>query len=111
MAKETRTIVGYVLLGIGIFLILKGLYGVYAVFTGAALPPSLFTIADVVLSLSGGSGSLRLLEGAQATKMADMATWYILMFFFVTAGSKVAGIGAQLVRQIQVTVKSQGEAL
>jgi len=111
MPKETREILGYVLVGIGVLLILKGLYSVYAVFTGAAVAPSVFSIGDVVLSIPGGAGSLQLLEGAQATKIADMAAWYILMFFFVTAGGKVAGIGAQLVRRIQVTVKTAGETL
>ena len=82
---------------------------IYNVFTGVMAPPALFTLKDIVVSvpMQGGMGrvSMELVSGANASKFLNMGIWYMLMGFVASAGSRVANLGVQLLREIKVVVK------
>jgi len=80
----------------------------FVVFTGASAPPSLFNLSDVTFSIpqpEGASETMQILSGQDMNRMAAMGTWYMLMFFIVYAGGKVASLGVNLLKEIKVEVK------
>ncbi len=107
---KTEEIIGYVLLGAGLIFILLAAYNVYTIFTGVSAPPEVFKMKSIVLNVNnnaGGTNSVELVSGKVASKFMDMSVWYILMFFLVQAGSKIASLGIQMVKKIKVIVKSK----
>ena len=108
LIRKERTL-GLYLLGIGLTLMLIAISCVYAIYTGKANPPGLFKVDSVTISVPTGTGTstkpIELLKGEQASKFINMAIWYILMLFILSAGGKVAGLGVQLLIPIKVVVK------
>jgi hypothetical protein len=109
MAIKTERMTGFILLGVGLLLIFIAVNCVYTIFSGAATPPELFKIDSITISVPTGTDTstkpMELLKGEQASKFINMAVWYILMLFILSAGSKIAGLGVQLLREIKVVVK------
>jgi len=76
----------------------------WVVFTGGSPPPKLFNFSDV--SIPGAQGqNVILMSGQELSNLADLAFWYILMFFIVWAGGKIASLGVDLLREIRVEIK------
>ncbi len=108
MRFKDEKVVGYILLAVGVLMIFFSVYSMFVVFTGASAPPSLFNFSDVSLSVpqpEGGSETMQIVSGQDMNRMADMGTWYMLMFFVVYAGGKVASLGVNLLKEIRVEVK------
>jgi len=109
---KRNVIIGYSLISAGLVLIGLSVFFMYSVFTDSAEPPSLFSIDDVKIrvpsSESGGeTAEIVLISGNQASKMANMMFWSILMFFVASAGTRISGVGTKLVREIKVEVKRE----
>jgi len=104
MKWRDEKIVGYVLLAVGVVVIFFSIYQMWVVFTGGSPPPKLFNFSDV--SIPGAQGqNVILMSGQELSNLADLAFWYILMFFIVWAGGKIASLGVDLLREIRVEIK------
>jgi peptidoglycan biosynthesis protein MviN/MurJ (putative lipid II flippase) len=101
---KDEKIVGYILLTIGIILIFFSIYQMMNVFTGASPPPSLFNFSDIHFPGPEGS-SILMVSGKELNKLAAMAFWYMLMFFIMWAGGKIASLGVNLIKEIRVEMK------
>lgn len=101
--KDEKT-VGYILLTIGIIFIFFSIYEMMNVFTGASPPPSLFNFSDIYFPGPEGS-SVLMISGREMNKLVAMTFWYILMFFIMFAGGKIASLGVNLIREIRVEIK------
>ena len=111
MDVTTDKIIGYVLLVVGLILIIFAAYSMLDVFIGTREPPSILKINSITISVPVGLGAppekIELLSGTDVSKIANLGLWYILMFFFASIGSKIGGLGVQLIREIKVVVKGQ----
>lgn len=104
MKLKGEKIVGYVLLAVGVVVIFFSIYQMWVVFTGGSPAPKLFNFSDV--SIPGAQGqNVLLMSGQELNKLADLAFWYILMFFILWAGGKIASLGVDLLREIRVEIK------
>jgi hypothetical protein len=106
---KSEKVLGYFLLAAGLVLIIFSLRAAYGVLSATAFPAQIFKINSIVLSVPAQAGnpsvSVELLSGETASKFADLTLWYMLMFFFVSGGAKIAALGIQLLKEIKVSVK------
>ncbi|MDD5347120.1 MAG: hypothetical protein PHT59_00750 [Candidatus Omnitrophica bacterium] len=107
MDAKTDKIIGYALLGVGLVLIVIAAHNVYSVFTGVSAPPEVLRFGNIMMVLPNNQGTAELVTGEVLNKFGNLMLWYIFMFFLVTAGNKIAGLGITLAREIKVTVKSK----
>ncbi|MFQ5871364.1 MAG: hypothetical protein ACE5IB_04310 [Candidatus Geothermarchaeales archaeon] len=101
-------VVGYVVLSVGLGMVFSSVFLLFSVFTGASDPPRLFEFSDVSFPIpqpEGGSETVEILSGEDASRMAAMGFWYMLMFFVMLAGGRVASSGVNLIREIRVELK------
>jgi hypothetical protein len=106
---KDEKIVGYVLLAIGIAMIFFSVYEMVRVFTGASPPPNLFNFADISIQMSEQAEETLLISGEELNKLAAMVFWYMLMFFIMWSGGKIASLGVNMIREIKVEVKEPME--
>ena len=109
LKMKDEKIVGYVLLAIGIAMIFFSVYQMMQVFTGASLPPNLFNFSDISFQMPEQAEETLLISGEELNKLAAMVFWYMLMFFIVYAGGKIASLGVNMIREIKVEVKEPME--
>ena len=109
LKMKDEKVVGYVLLAIGIAMIFFSVYQMVQVFTGASPPPNLFNFSDIRLTMPGETESSLLISGEELNKLAAMVFWYMLMFFVMYAGGKIASLGVNMIREIKVEVKEPME--
>ena len=102
-------IVGYILLAIGIAMIFFSVYEMVRVFTGASPPPNLFNFSDISIQMSEQAEETLLVSGEELNKLAAMVFWYMLMFFIMWSGGKIASLGVNMIREITVEVKEPME--
>lgn len=102
---KDEKIVGYVLLAIGVAMIFVSVYLMVQVFTGSSSAPDLFNFSDISFTMPEQTESSLLISGEELNKLAAMAFWYILMFFIMWSGGKVASLGVSLIREVKVEVK------
>ena len=101
----TGKIVGYVLVGVGLIFIIFAVYSMYEVFTGTAKPPSIFKMESIAMSsplvprIEVPPAKIELVSGSEINKVINLGLWYILMFFLVSAGIKIASLGVKLIRR------------
>ena len=110
MEGQAEKILGYILLGVGLIIIFVCGYNAYTVFTGQSAPPEVFKMESVSFNVDNNAGAasrLELISGGNASKLINMALWYILMFFLVQVGGKVSSLGIQMVKEIKVIVKGR----
>jgi hypothetical protein len=104
--------VGYGLLIAGLIMIIYSVFSMYSVYTGATPPPPVIQMNSVTISLPTGAGippvQTELISGTDSSKLVNMGIWYALMFFVVSAGGRISGLGVQLIREIKVEVKREG---
>jgi len=98
--------VGYALLITGLALMFYSLISVFIVFTGGSQPPKVLIMNDITTSLPM-DGTITIFEGDALTFLINSLLWYTLMFFTLTAGEKIASLGAKIIREIKVEVKSE----
>ena len=102
---ENEKVVGYALLAVGVGMIFVSVYLMFSVFTGASIPPLLFQFSDLSFSVPGGSETVQLMSGENMNLMVAMGFWYILMFFVMWAGGKLATLGVSLIKEVRVETK------
>ncbi len=102
-------ILGYILLIAGILLIVVPLYQTYQIFTGKVLPVQVFSVqgGKQPTDTKSPNNPFDLQQQLQKSLMnilpidlinntLNLASWMILMWILIYGGSKLAGIGIQL---------------
>lgn len=121
--------IGYVLLLAGLAMIFMAVFLIFNVLTGKSKAPSVVSYSLPPIDLAGLNSQLQIPEGLQlpegfqlveATPSSSAGKfqipnelindsintgfYFLLMTFIVSAGSKVAGIGVKLIKEIKVKV-------
>lgn len=102
---ETEKIIGNVLLGVGLILIIISFYSMYDVFMGTAKPPLVLKMESIAISPPSVSGAetpptkIEVVSGSELSKIINIALWYVFMFFVLSAGTKIAGLGVKLIKE------------
>jgi hypothetical protein len=111
MSINTTKLVGYLLLAAGVIVIIVAMFNAYNVFSGKQNPPQVVVLESIQVNVPAQGGSsgaaIELFSGDVTTKLANMLAWYVLMVFMMLGGSKLAGIGVQLLREIKVVLKGE----
>jgi len=108
MKFKDEKVVGYILLAVGVAMIFSSVFLMFNVFTGASAPPKLFNFSDISFSIpqpGGASETVEIISGQDMNRIVAMGFWYLLMFFIMFAGGKIASLGVNLIREIRVEVK------
>jgi hypothetical protein len=115
----SEKVLGYILLGGGLFVMIVALVYVLLVFSGNRKPVQVFSIPaptlDINSMITAGlpeGQSLRLPKNEievvpteDFNRILNMSLTFFLMGFVVTFGFKIASLGVMLVRPIKVNVK------
>jgi hypothetical protein len=102
---KSEKIIGYALLTMGIILLVFSIVEMMNIYYGNSPPPNLFALQDISLSTGQNGAGVSLIQGAQASQIANLFFWSILMAFLLFAGGKIASLGVTMVKDIQVQVK------
>lgn len=116
-------VIGYTLLAVGVLAIIIPIFLISVVLTGKSKPPQVFNVEAPIFEIPlspdqmetpGGtktpSGLNMIQSGSQKTKIIpdevfnaslNISVYYLLMIFITSAGSKLAGIGVKLIRDIK----------
>jgi hypothetical protein len=109
MSPQVEKILGYVMLAIGLMCMAYAVFSMKDVYTDLTSPPELFKMQSLTLmTIPPGSSEpveMKIPLEPEVRKMANMFLYYLLMVFMLIAGSKVASLGIQLVKEINVKVK------
>ncbi len=103
--KKIDKIIGYVLLTLGVILLLFSTVEMVSVYTGNASPPKLFNISDISLPTDQAGTNVTVIQGAQISNLPNLFFWFILMFFVLFAGGKIASLGVSMIKDIKVEIK------
>jgi hypothetical protein len=102
---KTEKIIGYSLLTLGVILLIFSIFEMVTVYTGGASPPNLVSLQDLSLPLGQDGSNIPLIQGAQLSQLPNLFFWFILMFFVLFAGGKIASLGVSMIKDIKVEVK------
>jgi hypothetical protein len=102
---KAEKIIGYALLTLGVILLLFSIYEMVTVYTGSASAPNLFNLQDISLPIGDNGSNVPLIQGAQLSQLPNLFFWFILMFFVLFAGGKIASLGVNMIKDIKVEVK------
>jgi hypothetical protein len=91
-------------------MIFISVYLMFSVFTGASTPPILFHFSDISFPVPGDSETVHLMSGEDMNKIVAMGFWYILMFFVMWSGGRLASLGVSLIKDIKVEAKAPKQA-
>ena len=109
---------GYILLSAGIFMIILAVIQVIFVFTANVDPVSLFSFKASDFAIDGAvlfpqlpsnltkNMSVEIFPADLINKSLNLGANTILMSIIIFAGSKIASIGAQLLRPVNVKLKT-----
>ncbi|GEM_PF-1282267 len=125
--KVDKTI-GYLLLAAGILMIVTPIFLISNVLTGKSKPPQVFNVEAPTfdLPLSGqqlevpkdvkipaglamtqsGSVKTKIIPDEVFNSSLNIGVYYLLMVFIASSGSKIAGIGVKMIKDIKVQVKN-----
>ena len=103
--KLNEKTVGYALLTVGTAMIFVSVYLMFDVYTGSRNPPVLVHFSDVSLPSLEQIESTPIVTGPELDKMVAMGFWYVLMFFIMWSGGKIASLGVSLIKDTIVEVK------
>lgn len=106
-----KTIIGWLLLLIGLLIIAWAIWSAYGVFTGQKAVPEIFSPASQ--EGNGGSGSdierqiqqtiqeqlKNILPAETLPQLLNMIAWSIFMGILIMAGGKISGIGIKLMKK------------
>lgn len=105
MKIDREKAVGYGLLAVGVGMIFVSVFLMLSVFTGASAPPLLFHFSDIFFRVSEGSDPVHLVSGEDMNRMVAMGFWYMLMFFVMWSGGRMASLGVGLIKETKVEAK------
>jgi len=107
---------GYFLVGIGLSLILISAVSVFVVFTGRVKPAPVFRQPGISLDMSQIAGlptlpgskptPVELLSASALNDISNLTLHILLMGFIAGIGYKIALLGVQLLRPVEVKLKS-----
>ena len=92
-------IFSYVLLGIGILFVLFALHGMYQAFSAGQPVPELVQLTDWQLQTKAGPVTV---SASSVNTLVNMGVFAVLMFFVMTSGAKIAGLGIQLLKNERI---------
>lgn len=101
---KTEKIIGYILLTLGIILLLFSIVEMFSVYGGTSSPPKLVNLSDISLPGQDGTNTT-LIQGSQLSQLPNLFFWFVLMFFVLFAGGKIASLGVSMLKDIKVEVK------
>jgi len=111
---KDEKVVGYALLTVGVAMIFVSVYLMFNVFTGVRSPPELVHFSDISMPIPslgetepslGETERISIVSGEDLSKIVAIGFWYILMFFIMWAGGKLASLGVSLIKETRVEVK------
>lgn len=122
----TEKITGYILLAAGVMSIIFAALSVYSVFTKKSKPVQLFNFEGISLDVSQLAGQLpqelpdnlppnvslpkaELIPASVLNESSNIFAHVFLMGFIASAGQKIASLGTQLVRPINVKLRTKEE--
>jgi hypothetical protein len=116
----TEKILGYVLIVVGIIAILYSSLSVYDVFTKKSKPATLFSFSGISMDPAQFLGNnlppgvtipkgaaIEIMTPEMINDSSNIFAHVVLMGFLAGAGLKLATIGTQLVRTIEVKLKQE----
>lgn len=125
----TERTTGYSLLILGIVIMIFATFQIISVFTGKANPIPLFQVEEVVDEKESSSSSnifldqlqnfsgqninidqlprMQIIDPAVLNRILNLTVYYLIMQFLLGLGYKLASLGTQLVRPIQVQMKNR----
>lgn len=124
--KVDKTI-GYWLLAAGILMIVVPIFLIANVLTGKNKPPQVFNVEAPTFDLplsgqqlelpkdvklpqgfvsQGGSQKTKIIPDEVFNSSLNIGVYYLLMVFIASSGSKIAGIGVKLIKDIKIQVKN-----
>lgn len=92
-------ILSYLLICTGLFIIFFAVHGMYSVFIGGGSAPGIVNFADLAIQTQVGS---MLLPMQQANLIINLGLFTLFMGFLVMVGSKVAGVGCQILKNERI---------
>jgi hypothetical protein len=92
---------GYALLSIGLIMMFMSVYLMINVFTGRRSPPVLVHFSDISIPIGSSEQetTVFLVSGQTMDQLTAMGFWYILMFFIMFAGGRIASLGINLIKE------------
>ena len=95
---------GFALLSIGLIMIFISVYLMIDVFTGGRSPPVLVHFSDISIPVPSPEQetTISLISGQNMDTLTAMGLWYILMFFLMFAGGRIASLGISLIKEIKI---------
>lgn len=124
MNGMSEKVVGYILLSVGILIILGSVFNVYQVFNKQASPVNLFSFPGISIDLGKVVASQlpkdvtlpqstamqqEIIPAKMINESANIAAHLFLMGFIASAGYKIASLGVEMLRPIQVKVRETSE--
>lgn len=110
----SEKIIGWLLTLLGLFIIIAAGINAYTTFTGSSAYITPFSFNDILISptqlFQGDTSQLNaepipLVEAEMINKPLNLTAHIILLGFLASIGTRIAMIGAQLVRTINVELK------
>lgn len=115
-------IIGYVLLAAGILMIVIPIFLIANVLTGKSKPVQVFNVEAPTFEIpldtpkdaktstglnitQSGSQKAKIIPDEVFNSSLNIGMYYLLMVFIGSSGSKIAGIGIKLIKDIKVQVK------
>lgn len=92
---------------LGLILLLFSIFEMMNVYFGNAPPPKLFEFQDITLSSGQNGIGASIVSGAQLSQVANLFFWFVLMGFILFAGGKIASLGVNMIKDIQVQVRER----
>jgi hypothetical protein len=124
MNGMSEKLVGYILLSAGILIILGSVLNVYQVFNKQASAVNLFSFPGISIDLGkvvasqlpkdvtlpqGAAMQQEIIPAKMLNESANIAAHLFLMGFVASAGYKIASLGVEILRPIQVKVRETSE--
>jgi hypothetical protein len=124
MNVMSEKLVGYALLAVGLLIILGSVLNVYQVFNKQASSVNLFSFPGISIDLGkvvasqlpkdvtlpqGTAMQQEIIPAKMLNESANIAAHLFLMGFVASAGYKIASLGVEILRPIQVKVRETSE--
>ncbi len=116
----TEKVLGYTLLALGIMIIIFSCISVWSVFTKRSKPVALFNLKGISIDTSqmmppeyviaakqaGRVLKQEIISGEMLNETSNIFAHLLFMGFIASIGAKLATIGTQLIRPIQIKLKT-----
>lgn len=104
---ETKKIIGYILLTIGLLLIVWSIWQSYNILTGISSAPKVFKTSASVQTSQVGSFDIqkqvqdalnKIIPADSINSTLNFVTWVLLAFILIWGGAKISDIGIKLIK-------------